>query len=454
MHGRFTPSPELEIAAEYIAAQFRRAGLEPAGDHDYFETALYSSVMPTRRDAALSLEDGARTLAADETAMEIQQAGGAEVSHAAAFKLAPGAAPAGEAAERVRGTVVFIDQPNLERVPRAERQRAADEVRRLRTVAESLRPALIVLIGPKPQRSREGPELREASAPPRVPVILVSDESIRDAIAAADAGAMKMTVSAHIPDPAATPLELHNVIGILHGSDPLLKDTFVILSAHYDHLGVRSAGQGDRIFNGANDNASGTASVIEIANALAGLPVRPKRSIVFIAFFGEERGELGSKFYVAHPVFPLSKTIANINLEQMGRTDEVHGPRIGQMNATGFDFTTIPPVFVQAGAETGIRVWKDEANSDPYFRDSDNYPFGEAGVPSTTLSVTYEFPDYHQPGDEWSKLDYENMARVDAAVALGTWTVADSGETAHWLAGNPKTEAFVRAREASAVSGQ
>jgi Zn-dependent M28 family amino/carboxypeptidase len=243
------------------------------------------------------------------------------------------------------------------------------------------------------------------------------------------------------------PAKLRNVVGLLRGSDPALKDTFVVLTAHYDHLGIRRSGEGERIYNGANDDASGTASLIEIAGALSGLPARPKRSLVFIALFGEERGELGSHYYVEHPVFPLDRTIADVNLEQLGRTDESgEGPKIGQFNLTGFDFTDLADVFRQSGERTGIRVVKDESRSDPYFARSDNAAFAEAGVPSTTLSVTYEFSDYHAPGDKWPKLDYENMAQVDRTIAVAAYSLADSPGEPHWNDANPKTEPYREAR--------
>jgi Zn-dependent M28 family amino/carboxypeptidase len=112
------------------------------------------------------------------------------------------------------------------------------------------------------------------------------------------------------------------MIGILPGSDPQLKDTCVILSAHYDHLGMKPASAaGDRIYNGANDNGSGTVSVIEIAAALSKLKIHPRRSIVLVTFFGEEEGLLGSDYYTRHPVFPLAKTVANLNLENMAHID-------------------------------------------------------------------------------------------------------------------------------------
>ena len=138
-------------------------------------------------------------------------------------------------------------------------------------------------------------------------------------------GLTPVTVSFRRAAPKATPITLRNVMGVIPGSDPVLKDTYVLVTAHYDHLGVKPPGEGDRIFNGANDDGSGTVSVIEIANALATLKHRPKRTLVFMTFFGEEKGEMGSRYYSKHPVLPLEKTVADVNLEQLGRTDSSEG---------------------------------------------------------------------------------------------------------------------------------
>src|SRR5262249_5036012 len=136
------------------------------------------------------------------------------------------------------------------------------------------------------------------------------------------------------------PAKIRNVIGLLRGSDPVLSDTYVMLSAHYDHVGMTDAGE-DRIFNGANDDASGVASLIEIASSLSALPSHPKRSILFVAFFGEELGLIGSQFYAKHPLVPLEKTIADLNLEQVGRTDATNGDMTGTASITGFDFSDL-----------------------------------------------------------------------------------------------------------------
>ena len=129
--------------------------------------------------------------------------------------------------------------------------------------------------------------------------------------------------------------KVRNVIGVLRGSDPKLANTYLMVTAHYDHLGIRTVSGKDVIFNGANDDGSGTVSVIELAEALGAMKVKPKRSIVFMTFFGEERGELGSAYYGKHPVLPLKDTVADLNLEQVGRTDDSEGPRVQAISITG-----------------------------------------------------------------------------------------------------------------------
>jgi hypothetical protein len=241
-----------------------------------------------------------------------------------------------------------------------------------------------------------------------------------------------------------------NVAAILRGSDPQLKETYVMLSAHYDHLGLAQTGE-DRIFNGANDDASGTAAVLEVANALAALHPRPKRSVLFVLFCGEEKGLRGSRYYVDHPLVPLGKTVAELNLEQLGRTDAPEGPHFHTANVTGFDFSDMTPILVDAGKRVGITVSKDPKASEKYFSLGDNEPLATAGIPAHTLSVTYEFPDYHAVGDEWQKIDYDNMAKVDQAVGIATLRLAQALTGPHWneasAAAKPYAEAAKKLHE-------
>jgi hypothetical protein len=436
LQGRGTPSPGLDIAAEFIAAQFRGIGLDPAGDDGYFQTAAFASVTPNPDGAQLTFEIAGQTIAVDKAAFSVAEPAALDLQHAAVY-LATSASLASLAdlpVDQVRGKVLIIEAGG--RMPRLQ----------LATVMR-LQPVLLIGVVNNPVRPLGAgmPRLRDASAPV-LPSVTVWDKAVFEALANAKPGPLDATVSAHIAAPKSEPLQLRNVVGVLRGSDPALANTYVLVTAHYDHLGVRGTGAGYHIYNGANDDASGTASVIEIARALASGGARPKRSIVFVALFGEEMGLLGSRYYAQHPVVPLKSTVADLNLEQMGRTDDNTGPRVGIVNATGFDYTNITGVLAKAGQEFGIQVLKDDASSDPFYARSDNQAFADAGVPSHTLSVGYVYPDYHQPGDEWPKLDYENMAKVDRAVALALFRIADSIEPPQWNLANPKTAPYIKAR--------
>ena len=222
---------------------------------------------------------------------------------------------------------------------------------------------------------------------------------------------------------------MRNVAGLLRGSDSKLRDTYIIVSSHYDHVGLASTGD-DRIFNGANDDASGASSVIELARALAG--AKPKRSILFMTFFGEERGLWGSRYYGQHPLVPIASTIAQLNLEQIGRTDATNGPQVKGANITGFDFSNMPAVLADAALLAGVRIWKDTSSSDAYFGRSDNQTLADLGIPAHTLSVAYDFPDYHKVTDTADKIDYDNMATVDRALALGLLKLASEPAPPNW----------------------
>ena len=239
--------------------------------------------------------------------------------------------------------------------------------------------------------------------------------------------------------------KVRNVVGLLKGSDPELREEAVMVTAHYDHLGVRPDAPGtDKIYNGANDDASGTAGVMALARALG--KAKPKRSVLFVLFWGEERGLLGSTYYGAHPVVPLAKTVADVNLEQIGRTDDVEGPRVNAVSVTGYDYSDVTAALVAAGKTLGTEVQKHPRYSDPFFLRSDNRALALAGVPAHTISVAFEFPGYHGPDDEADRLDYDNMTKVVRLAGLGVLALADAPQRPRWNAENPRTARYRKAR--------
>jgi Zn-dependent M28 family amino/carboxypeptidase len=349
------------------------------------------------------------------------------------------------------GKVVLVPALDYAVIPAADRMAVALKARAFdKAVADSK--ALLEVVASK--TSRHGPAssflFAEDTRNAAPAVITVQSSELEEAVSTQT----PMTISFDVPAPVDEKVTVKNVIGILPGSDPNLKSTCVLVTAHYDHIGTSETAVGmtegqpsatDHIYNGANDDGSGTVSVVEIARALSAL--HPKRSIIFMTFFGEERGLLGSTYYGRHPVFPVAKTVADINLEQVGRTDSSEGPEVANASITGYDYSDVTKYLEAAGRRTGIRIYKDDNASDQFFVRSDNAALAEQGVPAHTLTTAFEYPDYHGLGDEWQKIDYDNMAKVDRTVALAVLNIANALKAPAWDASNPKTAQFREAQE-------
>ncbi|HEY3937202.1 MAG TPA: M28 family peptidase [Bryobacteraceae bacterium] len=459
LQGRYTPSPGLEVAAEFIASRFREAGLEPGGDQEYFQMAPMVDRRMPRFESVLTVENGPETVTVPAGAITITAANQAVKIEGAPAVFLDGKSAAQLKGLDLNGKAVIAPQPDLDSLSSAERRAAYRKVRAFDAAIAESNAAIEISVARHPGRRLAGPRLLplEETQEHRVPALNIESESLARLVDRAPKGNVR--VSVEVPAPDDQKVVVKNVIGILRGSDPVLKSTCVLLTAHYDHIGTTdTAGRmamsspknsSDHIYNGANDDGSGTVSVIEIARAIATLKLHPKRSIVFMTFFGEERGELGSQFYGRHPVFPIDKTVADLNLEQVGRTDSTEGKELSNASLTGYDYSDLTKFFEEAGRETGIKVYKDSEASDAYFTRSDNAALAEQGVPAHTLTTAFDYPDYHGLGDEWQKIDYENMAKVDGMVALALLDVANSAKAPEWNAENPKTAPFRKAQEKS-----
>jgi Zn-dependent M28 family amino/carboxypeptidase len=409
LEGRATPSRGLDLAAEYIASQFRRAGLEPVGDDGYFQTATLVQREPNWEGFEMTVTSGDKVIRIDKSEAYLLPESALNLRDVAIVVADQNTLPG-----QTRGKVVFVTSP---------RGRGNYDQPALVIAASANIPSGSQVRDPEAGAGRGGAFVNK----PELAVFLKDNPDAR--------------LSVHMAPPIEKPVKVHNVAGLLRGSDPQLRDTYVLLSAHYDHLGTRATGD-DKIFNGANDDGSGTVSVVEIAGAIAALNPHPKRGIVFLTFFGEERGLVGSRYYGRHPLVPLEKTIADLNLEQIGRTDATDGPQIGTASITGYDFSELPGILADAGKLTGIKVYKNEEASDAYFSRSDNQALADVGIPAHTLCVAFDYPDYHQVGDHWEKIDYENMAKVDRAVALALLQVASDTPPPKWNEFNPKAKKY------------
>lgn len=459
LEGRDTPSRGQEIAAYFIASQFRGAGLEPIGDDGYFQTANWE-VNGRGADAfSGSMTSGGKTIALSYDRMSILTEDEVSVAGARLVRVASANPDAVEAmdAEALKGAVVLTDLANYQSVSQAARREAFMAMQAL--LPKLAKAGVVAVIGvdrsgPKGSGfgtgtlvNPESPQSRGRGFRMNPPLMWSHDPEVVALFDALGNGPTDGTVDLVLGPMRGEPVKLRNVVGLLRGSDETLRDEYVLVTAHYDHLGVGSPVDGDSIFNGANDDGSGTVSVIAIARALGALAPedRPARSILFMTVFGEEKGLLGSQYYASHPIVPLEQTVGNINLEQIGRTDSSEGPQINRASLTGFAFSTLTDSFVEAGQAMGVDVYDHPANSESFFSRSDNVAFAIKGIPAHTLCVAYVYPDYHQRGDHWEKVNYVNMSHIDRMVGLGLYLLADAAQAPAWNAEHPRTRTFVKA---------
>ena len=227
-------------------------------------------------------------------------------------------------------------------------------------------------------------------------------------------------------------VETWNVIGILRGSDPAAATEAIVLSAHLDHLGVSDTLAGDKIFNGADDDASGCVAVLELARALAA-GKRPRRTIYFVGFGSEERGGYGSRYFRDNPPVPLTQIVANLNFEMLGRPD----PKVGadKLWLTGYERSNLGPELAKQGAA----LVADPHPEQHFFQRSDNYSFALSGVIAQTVSSFGLHTDYHRVTDEVSKVDFPFMTRAINSMVKPIQWLADSTFRPEWLPGQAPT---------------
>lgn len=245
-----------------------------------------------------------------------------------------------------------------------------------------------------------------------------------------------------LPDPAAQRLkgfenvprtETWNVIGLIRGKEHSSKgktvEEAILLSAHIDHLGVGPTVNGDSIYNGADDDASGTTAVLELARALAHGP-RPKRTILFVLFGSEEIGGFGNQYFLAHPPLPLQQIVANLEFEMIGRPD----PAIlsGYLWLTGYDRSTLGPELVKRGA----RLLADPRPQQHFFERSDNFDLARDGIVAQTISSFGLHQDYHQPSDELSGIDFPFMTGAIQSMLGPIRWLANTDWKPQWNAGD------------------
>jgi len=423
MRGRYTPSPGLEKAADYVAGQFRSVGLRPGGDGGTFVQRY--QVDQVRLDTA-----GSRIgIAGGPTwrfGREVLFPGGVlrDVAVTAPLLLVSGK-PDANAAQRLSlaGAVVLV-------APSARRNLRAVEANAVLTALLSAKPAAVLVLAMTPDTAWNVVAARQSRTmtrrswePADPPIVWVRNQAAASllasrgldlaAVRATDhplsAARLDVTVSFTLRTALVSSARAPNVAGILEGSDPELKDEYVVFSAHMDHLDVeRPAVRGDSINNGADDNASGTTAVLELAEAFARLDPRPRRSMIFVTVSGEERGLWGSSAFTANPPVPMGQMVADFNLDMVGRNWKDTIVVIGRQHSDlGATLGRVNRAHPELGMTAIDDIWPEER----FFFRSDHYNFARLGVPALFF-FNGVHADYHKPSDEPAKIDAEKESRI------------------------------------------
>jgi hypothetical protein len=452
MMGRGTPSPGLEMTAAWIASEFARFGLRPGGDdggwQQRYPVYLHRTVVET-------------------STVRFVMAGGPEITFpltsSAVIRFGPRGQPVSGplvvlggavdtlalTGEGMRGTVLVWAAPmavgatpaGLQAVMRAATRAGAVA---MVLVSQGGDPAVF----PRMLANQARPAVTRDSIRARTPGLVIMEIPESEVSAALwEAGAQLAAMRAApggvvqaMPEWTATidvrqaPAErvmVPNTVGILEGSDPELRHEYLVWSAHMDHLGVGGTAA-DSIFNGADDDASGTVGVVALARAFAQPGARPKRSMIFLTVSGEERGLWGSAYFADNPPVPIGQIVANVNMDMIGRNWEDTVVVIGKEHS---DLGQTLHAVRDAHPELNMTPIDDLWPEQNFYRRSDHYNFARNGVPVLFFfSGVHE--DYHRPSDTADKVGYDKLSRIlKLAFYLGT-EVARRPERPRW---NPES---------------
>ena len=486
LEGRDTGSPGGMLAAQYLASQLEQFGIKPAGDNGtYFQQV---PLVKTRLDTAgsrltLFTGDQPTVFEAGNDLLPNGPSGSATVPESPVVFAGYGiSAPEFRYDDYekldVRGKLVVLltgepssndpaffdgmkDTPHSSGVTKIELARS-----------KGARGVISILSGPRASRypwdlvrkSQETPQVSLPATKDVMPAIIVRRETaerlfkdapkpwseIETLVAEGKVPTFPLPYRAQLVlNFSHEPLPAPNVVGRLPGSDPELKTQVVVYTAHYDHVG-HGTGEGDTIFNGAWDNASGTAEVLEIARGFAGLKPRPRRSILFLFVTGEEKGLLGSSYYTEHPVVPIADTAANINLDMT----DIFG--LGkELVAQGAEHSSLMKACEATAREMGLTLGKDPTPELNVFTRSDQFSFAKVGVPCLFMRWSSDYEDldaatararsqeklktiYHKVGDEFdASWSWDGMQRHAQSAMLIGLHVANDTPLPSWNAGDP-----------------
>jgi Zn-dependent M28 family amino/carboxypeptidase len=477
MEGRNTGSPAHKRAAEYVAAQFRKAGLEPAGTNGFEQPVKLKTRRILENQSSLALVRNGKpeplTLGEDATIglrndaapsldaplvfagyglkvpeMKFDDLAGIDLTKSVVVYLAgaPSNIPgplrahyqsAGErwAALKDAGVVgtISIANPKSMDIPWA------------RSTLARLQPSMALADAALDEDA--GQQLAVTMNPAHADKLFEgSGHTFQELLALADAGKPlpRFKLPARVRATVAVEraeVESQNVAGVMRGSDAARRGEYVVLSAHLDHLGVGEPINGDRIYNGAMDNASGIAAIIEVAHQLHELGARPARSIVFLAVTGEEKGLLGSRYFAAHPTVPRSSIVANVNTDMFLPLFPLK-----TLMVLGLDESDLGGDIRAVATQLGLGVQADPEPQRNRFIRSDQYSFIKVGVPALAMKVGYEpnTPEaetarkwtaerYHAPSDDLDQpVDMPAAAKFVEVVRTLTVRVANRPDRPKW----------------------
>ncbi len=483
MNGRRTDTPENRLAAEYIASRFRRMGLKPASEESFFHT--YNLMTSTLgEDNLLQVLDGdnaIQRLRPGQDYYPLNFSGSGRVRGSMVFAgfgiVAPEHSYDDLRGDDVAGKIVLVvDHEPGERDPDSPfdgvvRAEASNSLRK--ALSAQQRGALAILFVADVHNHEDGNfagaaanywqerrfpryTLADWMEKVRIPAAQISPALAgqllgRGSRTLAELSASSETAGGVTPVPITGPeVELttsinriaipdRNVIGMIEGSDPEMKDEVVIVCAHYDHNGA----DGNRIFAGADDDGSGTVGLIEVAEAYAAAARSgrgPRRTVMFAAWNSEERGLLGAWAYTMRPVLPLDDTVAVLNMDMIGRNEEVPiggGGRFrglevqtaesnaNAINILGTTFSDDMKQLVQSANENiGLELkMRYDNNTSNLMRRSDQWPFLQNGVPALFFHTGLH-PDYHTPNDRPERINYSKMEKIVRLVHQMSWDLA------------------------------
>ncbi|MEZ6039769.1 MAG: M28 family peptidase [Planctomycetaceae bacterium] len=404
MAGRATPSRELTIASAYVAARFRGAGLTSIQDNgSFYQTHQIEMEGPGRPLPKVSVnntpDDRLRILWGRPEELEIAGSLTTKVADSGAVQVI--------VIEDIMLAPQMLSSPARVMSVWSRRIRPFTEAGASLVIIRSADDSPLWQIA---DQMRSDPVNLPEQYHPAVPVLIAPLDF-----------PVEGNLTAKVPANTRTTAPVHNVIGVLSGSDPELRQEAVIISAHLDHIGTLNEGQ-DRINNGADDNATGVTAVLTMADAFSSLPEPPKRTVIFMTFWGEEQGLRGSKYFVEHPLWPLEKIVANINIEMIGRPEE---NAEGKAWGTGWEHSNLGEQMAAGAARVGMTVFHHRQFSEMLYSRSDNASFVRVGVVAHSFSAGSLHNDYHQPTDEVDKLNLSHMTRVIQGLFAGTMPIAD-----------------------------